>query len=111
VDDYDFDAKKNRTVATRFRPPQRPTRSLPRDYSRKGQRLGPPLSESFHYAKRATSCVHAHPGKKSKTHPATARDLRFVGPAAVGNRCASQPTKPAHRRLSIPVPAKTQTSI
>jgi len=31
--------------------------------------------------------------KKRKTHPATARDLRFVGPALAGNRCASQLSK------------------
>jgi len=49
--------------------------------------------------------------KKNKTHPATARDLRFVGPAPAGNQSAPQLTKTAHHQSPASVPSKTQNSI
>src|SRR5271169_1384881 len=74
-----------RTVATRLRPPQRPTRSLSCDCSRKGKWLGPSLPGSFRRASRTASYTHSRLGKKNETHPATARDCRCAGPAPAGD--------------------------
>jgi hypothetical protein len=109
MDDYDFNSKI-RTVATRFRPPQRTSRSLSHVCSRKGQRLGQPLRDSFHRANRTPSYAHAHLGKKVETLPATARDWRFVGPGTVGNNRAQQLTTPARHQLLQPVPSNSQIS-
>jgi len=81
--------RKTCTVATRFRPPQRPARSLPHVCSRKGRRPGTPLRESFHRASRTASYTHAHLGKKVETLPATARDRRFAGPSTSPQRARS----------------------
>jgi len=63
----------------------------------------PPAATSY---QKFVQLHHAHLGKKNETHPATARDLRFPGPAPARIECAQQPTHSAHHPLTASGPPK-----
>jgi len=84
-----------RGVATRFRPLQRLIRSKTAPFPRRDQGWGRPFQDRSNSPGPPPTTI-MRVGSAKETHPATARDPRFVGLPSAGNFRAPSPAQRAN---------------